>query len=411
MDDLTHRVTSRVFNPKATPASTIAIKVNRLALRSSVQKGLKKTNWFERNFPFSLRRWITVEAAEHGTDDSVFFVPEHPNVDNSHERTLPAQYIKVNPAHHDDVVRRGDDFEISFIGMSVAPLDIVGNNEILLVSLNREENSTLEMETKPELFTPSISKDSIEDSTEIDKERRDAINAQAEALGAGKIESPTASSATATTGTTRQAGAVTSQVDLADRTETSDAVKKEKDARLLNELPNSLTIQLGDIPFLHYDPEIDGHDTGSAPNSFVPIPGSKRVYMQRRGGKASHCDVSMRFTVMEIDKLSEEQLIAIKSLDAIGKSVGKAAATVPYLKFIAWILKFANFLGRSALKQVAEPEHVLSKDMVFLLADSLDDDKSDPAHDIGTSRTSTSTMKREEYGNYLRVSCCQISTR
>ena len=411
MADLTHRVASKVFNPKATPASTIVIKASRLALRSSLQKGLKKTNWFERHFLFSLRRWVTVEAAEKGTDDSVFFVPEHPNVDNSHERSLPAQYIKVNPAHHDDVVRRGDDFEISFIGMSVAPMDIVGNNEILLVSLNREENSTLEMETKPELFTHSTSKDSIEDSTEIGKERRDAINAQVEALGPGKIKSLTASSANATAGTTGQSSAVTSQVDLANQTETSDAVKQENDMRLLNELPNSLTIQLGDIPFLHYDPEIDGHDTGSAPNSFVPIPGSKRVYVQRRASKASHCDVSMRFTVMEIDKLNEEQLIAIKSLDAIGKSVGKASATVPYLKFIAWILKFANFLGRSALKKVAEPDHVLSKDMLFLLADSLDDDKSDPAHDNEISRTSTSTMKREEYGNYLRVSCCQFPTR
>lgn len=365
MNHLKHQA-SKLFDPDTAPDHTIQIKVPGNALRAVVSNGLKKTTFCERYLPHNYSRWVSVEASEHGTNDSVFFVPERPNVDQSHMRLEPAQFVKVNQNKHDDVVRRGDEFEISFAGMSVAQMDIVGNNELLLCSLTRNDG----------IMPP-------------DPEIAETTSNQAQAQVSTKN---TDMSQTFTAPSQKSDASNQKPLDAA-------AIKKDKDwieLADLAELPTALTVQPGDIPFLHYDPVVDGHDVGSSPNSFVPIPGSKRVYLQRSG--ALEQDVLIRFTVMEIDKLSEEQLIAIKSLEDIGKSVGKAAATVPYLKFISWILKFANFLGRSALKKVAEPEHVLSKDMAFLLAD--------PENGDGTtcSVPSSTNSQREEFGNYLRVS-------
>ena len=52
----------------------------------------------------------------------------------------------------------------------------------------------------------------------------------------------------------------------------------------------------------------------------------------------------------------------------MAKSFGKASSSVPNLKIIACLLKFANKLGGSALKNYARPDHVLSTDMCFMLA-------------------------------------------
>lgn len=337
MADLKRALSARLLGDGATPASTVSIRVPRPALRGVVPNGLAKADACAALLPLTPTRRVHVEAADAGVAESVFFVPETPNVLERHARAHSAQYVKLCPAGREDVVRKGDAFEISFVGMSVAKMDMVGNNELLLCSLTRDDG----IMPKPGAGRPAP-------------------------VGEGNGDGRPAPQ--------------------------EEVLPSQPDRELLSELPTALTVQPGDTPFLHYDPEVDGHDVGSAPNVFVPIPGSKRVYLQRRGG--CERDVFVRFTVMEVDKLSEEQLIAIKSLEDIGKSVGKAAASIPYLKFISWILKFANYLGRSALRKVSQPEHVLSKDIAFMIADRDDDNGSN------------ASSQREEQGNYLRVSLC-----
>lgn len=477
MNRFSKKATTAIFDPEKAPENAIEIKVARDNLRSVVNNGLKKTNYLQRLIPLSRRRWVTVEGSDHGTSDSVFFVPERANVSESHARMEPAQYIKINPSEHDDVVRRGDDFEITFLGMSVAPMDTVGNNELLLCSLTRNDgimpmepdepeekegpddsamsNVTSSANTSATTESPLKSAGhSFEDTTEkaepetiakvpvpetpvkapkpeasapvtaiapspeskvkpaapevkakpaaaaskgggVNNLMKGLLNVAGAAATVQKTLAPSASGP-ATGKKSAEPGSTLVEGQPAPPKPLTLAQKKKQEAidkiAELAELPTSLVVHPGDIPFLHYDPVVDGHDTGSAPNSFVPIPGSKKVYLQRKA--AQDRDVFFRFTVMEVDKLSEEQLIAIKSLEAIAKSVSKAASTVPYLKIISSILKFANFLGSSALKKVSEPEHVLSKDLLFLLADPKG------AEEEGTGG------QRDAYGNYLRVSEC-----
>lgn len=363
MAELTHRASSLLVPSSKTPDTSLSIKVNRKSLRCVIDKGLSKGSWFERHNPLRLSNRVAVEAAEFGTADSVFFVPEQPNVNLTSRRVAPVEYVKVSPYTTADAVSQDDAFEISFVGMSISPQDAAGDNELLLFSLTKED------------FLPAESK-----------------------LNASAHPAPDVSDLSATTASAEQEEdpdkdfirKVTSVASVAEQNPAID----NKD---LGDLPTSITIHPGDHPFIHFDPEVDGHDTGNQPDTFVPIPGSKRVYMQRQPEcNNKYGDINMRFTVMEIDKLSEEQLIAIRNLDSIGKSVGKAASAVPYLKVISAILKFANFLGRSALKKVSQPDHVMSKDMAFMLAPG-------PDRENGNEK-----MKREEFGNYLRVSFIEL---
>ena len=352
MADLKHRVTSGIL-PLGTPENTVSIKVSRKSLRAVIDEGLKKTTWIERHIPVRLRNRVTVEASEFGTSDSVFFVPEHPNVNLSNQRVAPVEYIKVDVADQHDLVRQDDAFDISFIGMSVSPQDYAGNNELLLCSLTKEDFANLDVK-KQNTFVTNNSESTVSEDTTNDIKTQDSDDAIKKAK------------------------------------QKSYAVQaNDKD---LEDLPTSVTVHPGDYPFVHFDPEIDGHNVGHQPDTFVPVPGSKRLYLQRTPeSNEKYGDVNMRFTIMEVDKLSEEQLIAIKSLEDIGKSVGKAAASVPYLKVISWMLKFANFLGSSALKKVAQPDHVLSKDISFMVAPP----KNQPQN--------SNIQQREQFGNYLRV--------
>lgn len=395
MGDLVNKFSSRIFSPDISPNSTVSIMVDDKALQSAVDNGIRKRNWVNRHNPLATRRRIHVEAADCGTTDSVFFAPERPNVNNSRERVSAAEFIKVNPNEHNDVVRIGDDFEISFVGMSVSTQDFLGDNELLLCSLARKEDCIdhLEMPSDPSLSTAasstttstpshesnehSVSTTSTPQKPQMDKGVEEAHDSTLES-GLGKpsdLLSVSAGGKHSTMSHKKSTLADSENLDLSD-------------------LPTSLPIRPGDLPFLHYDPETDGHDSGSEPNTFIPIPGTKRLFVQKRGSEVETAndirDVVIRFTIMEIDKLSEEQLIAVKSLEEVAKSVGKASNSVPYLKFISWLLKFANTLGRSALKKVARPDHVMSTDMCFMLAPN--DDPNAPA------------VQREEYGNYLRVS-------
>ncbi|KAI0560910.1 hypothetical protein FGB62_98g033 [Gracilaria domingensis] len=355
MADLKSRISSRIF-PPSTPTHTVSIKVRRKALQSAVDNSVRKRDFYYRYVPYHTRRRVLVEASECGTTDSILYAPERPNVGESHQRVTATEFVKVSQDTSSDLVRRDHDFEVSFIGFSVAQQDYIGDNELLLCSLARKSDHHEVSESEPSVTT---------------------------------------SSSTATGSSSNDNEAVDQFQKAKLREGTVPITPKNKRIDLCD-LPTALPIRPGDVPFLHFDPETDGHDTGTEPDAFVPIPGSKRLFIQRKGSKLDGesegmRDVSMRFTVMEIDKLNEEQLIAIKSLEEVAKSVGKAASSVPYLKFISWLLKFANTVGRSALRKVARPDHVMSTDVSFMLAEPKGIKKGDESYE-----------QREEFGNYLR---------
>lgn len=373
----------------ATPDDTVSIKVPRSSLGSYNDTGLAKTGLLARHIATPLRKRVYVEAAHCGTNDSIYFAPDTPSANQTNHRETPTEYIKICPDDHDDVVCIDDDFEIEFVGMSVTRQDTFGGNDLLLCSLTREEEAAgmnILSKTRPPLSpmsssspttsfgtnsepsidpsdvtTPASSVDPVEDAVQTKQMSTNAQRANP-AKGLAKIKSG-----------------------------------ESADNDPMSNMPDNLRINPSDIPFIHYDPVYDGHDVGSRPDTYVPTPGSKRLYLQRKGRLANDYSqddlpvLYIRFTVMEVDKLSEEQLDAIRSIDSIARSVKNAAASVPYLKIVSAMLKFANHIGKSALKKVSRPDHVMSADVGFKLHRPViegEDEKPRP--------------RQEQFGNYLR---------
>lgn len=336
------------------PAHAISVKVPKSALRGSLDTGLLKKDIFAQNLPIRINKRVIVEASEAGTNDSIFFAPEAPTVDISKSRVTPTQYIKARPCDHDDIVYSDEDFEISFVGMSITPHDRFGGNDILLCSLAKTDEPEANM----------------------------SQDRPVEALGNAQTISNVSVVSEESSAT----------MSVAEKQKLDKEMKLQKS---LDNLPLSLQLGRRDIPFIHYDPVIDGHDIGKKPDTFVPIPGTKRLYKQRRhdGSKQRNNTEFVRFTVMEIDSLSDEQLQAVRDIEEITVSVSKAAATIPYLKVVSWMLKVANSLGKAALKKVASPDHVMSEDVKFQIA------------------RRNMPLQSQEYGNYLRVSAALFFRR
>lgn len=309
------------------------VKVPRQSLQSTTDEGIRKRGRLSRLFSRLATVRIPVLSAPAGVSDSVFFVPETSSADVTHSRATCTQLIKIDPSKHDDVVRTTDDFQVSFIGMSVTQQDMFGDNELLLCSLKKAE-------------------------------------------------------------------------DIGYMTKNGMSKKRNKQgsrSALKNIVP-SFTVADDDIPFIHYGPVVDGHTVGSKPNSFVSIPASKRLYIQRKGSpffQESNRQLFVRFSVMEVDRISDEQLIALRRIEDIQKSFQTAGMALPYLMIISWVLKFAKFCGKVAMKHTCTPGHILSKDVGFLLAD--EESCCSPAHNCDFHCAS---RKRSQnvYGNYLRVS-------
>lgn len=341
-------------------------------MKSTNDNGLQKQGCLLRTLPVNMKKRVDVVSSEGGTSDGLFYVPDVASADSTAQRATPVQYAKINPNEHSNVVRRNHDFHISFIGMCITPQDFGKTNELLLCSISKRNH----------VFSKNMEKRVTEKKKEriLEKEKKK----ESKMTGSEEVE-------------------VTDEI-LADETSITDATN-EKGEKLknseANKFPLSLSMSENDIPFIHYDPIIDGHNTGTAANSFVTIPSTKRMYLQRNGTSPDVLldrRIMVRFTVMEIDKLSEEQMEAIKSIEKISASVGSAAAAVPYLKFVSSVLKFATHFGKSALKRACNADHVMSKDVSFMLGEPQVEKGEDGEDD-------TKPAASEPYGNYLRVSC------
>lgn len=286
----------------------------------------------------------------------MFYAPEG-SLSSNNGRVTPTEFVKIRPTAGDPtIVRRSDAFEISFVGMSVTPEDTTFKNthDLLLYS----------MKTCPNV----IPDDTIDDDGEnVTAARRRPINGEGHSV--------------------------------------SDEIHSELTDDDVPIVPTSgFSLSPDDIPFIHYDPVVDRRDGGSVPNLFVRVPESKALFHQHRGdctrqrpvnGLAS---VSLRFNVLEIDHVSDGQARSAGSVGELSKLVNTSG--IPYLQPLSMAASATSALGKEGRKNYLKPDHVMAKDLVFMLAEPEDDDN--------TSRSGSSTSgssRVETYGNFLRVSC------
>ena len=252
------------------------------------------------------------------------------------------EFVKVRPTAGDKtIVRRTDTFEIRFVGISVIPEDTIfnDNNELLLYSLKTSPEALYDIDDDAEKLREN-------DSDDLHSELTD-------------MEAPVAP----------QSG---------------------------------FSLSPDDIPFIHYDPVVDGHGVGTKPNSFVPVPASKSLFLQHCPNDSKKpinglSSISLRFNVLEIDRVSDGQARAVGSIGELGKMVKSTG--VPYLQPLSMAVSAASALGKEGLKNYSKPDHVMSKDLLFLLAEP----DEDGPQSAGSSSSST-MCPVETYGNFLRVS-------
>lgn len=333
---------------------TVAVAVPIRDLFGSVDNGLrKKSSGFMNRF---LNRCVRVEASACGVKDFVFYAPEG---DPSNRRATPTEFVKVRPTDDDKtIVRRNDNFEISFVGMSVIPEDtiFVDKNELLLYSLKT---------------SPDALQDIIDDAEKLRENQSDDLHSELT-----DMDAPIAPT-------------------------------------------SGYSLSPDDIPFIHYDPVVDGHDVGTRPNAFIPVPASKALFYQHNAKRMTQekpenglSSVSLRFNVLEIDCVSDGQARAVGSIGELGKMVKTTG--VPYLQPLSMAINAASAIGKEALKNYSKPDHVMSKDLMFLLAEPTDSDRSADRNfnSPGSSSSSPSSSSSgsdtnnrvENYGNFLRVS-------
>lgn len=263
------------------------------------------------------------------------------------------------------VVQATDAFEIKFVGMNVAPQDCVArnDNELLLYSLTRDTHPAAAASTPPQ---PS------------DTDVPGAMRAADRARGVSSLG-----------------------VDLCGEMLTGSEARGMRRATSsmrasTYKAPAGFAPSPSDVPFIHFDPAIDGHGSGTETDAFVPIPASKSVYMRHVGGGKAEDEgetVNVRFSVMEIDRISDGQLRAIAGIGEVGGYV-EGQAGLPYMQLVSGALNMATFLGESALKKYSKPDHVLSKDVEFLLGDGESEAQTGSASETETGAA--------HVGNYLR---------
>ena len=72
-----------------------------------------------------------------------------------------------------------------------------------------------------------------------------------------------------------------------------------------------------DVPLIHYDPVIDGHNQGSTASSFLSVLAPKALYKQHKAEHDRVLTIPVRFTVMAIDKMTTLQAAEISKIDSL----------------------------------------------------------------------------------------------
>lgn len=357
----------------------LSVNVTRKSLTNATGNGLTRNMLSLLRLPAR----VSVEATTHDRADSVFYAPfpayfvvsngthghsDHPDIPfASPHRPTATEFLTVNPHTDrvDNLVSYEDDFELSFVGMNVPPQHSSASNpnELLLYSLRSNVYPDGEDDDYSKVNSPMFNSNSYHP--------HDSVVSPSMSLKRNSLKSAL--------GISVPAPSVAEASIL-----THVSVDSPPGAHLL---PT-------DVAFIHYDPVVDGHNEGSLPDTFLPVPASKAVIRQHRAFTTSNHDsqtqeqseeqrtrptssssaslVTVRFTVMEVDKVTSAQALTLASLSHMSHTsssgyTGPGGIVVPYANLISSAVQVANTIGRRALRKYARSDHVMSKDMEFRL--------------------------------------------
>lgn len=389
-------------------APSVSVRAYRNDLRGAIDNGMPKVGLLERVREWRAWKRVLVEGTPLGTKDSVFFAPDNPTTDTYDSRGTPTTFVNIDPRRSPHTVYRGDPFEITFLGMSVSPHDFFSSeeNELLLYSLTRG-NDILAPGAEPLVTSPASTMTMSAHGTNSSLEGPIEVSDLAANAASQGVPATTSPLQTSPLHSALHPRALSSNGLYGIPSGHQAAALGMAGARALSmngapmmssqnfAVPTGISSVTSDAPFIHYDPVIDGHDVGNAPDAYVPVPATKALYLRCVGKKGTAADdmipqsVSIRFTIMEIDKVSDVQARAISGVDQLGNYVSPGAESVPYLELLTRAFAVASSLGKSGLKRYEKPDHVHSVDMEFLLAD----------------RENSNRKSEEEpvFGNYLQV--------
>lgn len=381
-------------------APSVSVRAYRNDLRGAIGDNSSKLLFLKRLK--ALRAWkrVLVEGAPLGTKDAVFFAPDNCLSGSNDSRGTPTSFVNIDPKESLHTVYRGDAFEISFLGMSVSSEDTFDSegNELLLYSLTRNSDilapGSEMMSNSPgsTITAPTISSVGTPADGDVP-----TVTIQQVSSGVSPSIGTMPPRALSTSGVTSFSSTQNGFALQSQRTTSMNAVPNGYAGTAFS-VPTGVLSATGDVPFIHYDPVIDGHDVGNASDTYVPVPATKSLYLRCLGKKGTSADeilpqsVSIRFTIMEIDKVSDVQARSISGVDKLGNYVSPGAESVPYLELLTRAFAVASSLGKSGLRRYERPDHVHSVDMEFLLAERDND-----ANGNGP--------KEPECGNYLQVRC------
>lgn len=364
---------SPLQNLQLTPQHAFPLYVSTADLRNATDNGLPKLH--SRLFA-RFRKEVLVESAPFSCSDSLFFAPlRDASATVSMSGPVPTEFAAVPPnVDTDHLVCARHDFEVSFVGMHVTPQDgpLTVSNELLLYSVARrvegsegvDVNSGDHEILKRQRRTPRRSSElSISESSEYDH--------------------------------TPSIRSIWADIHSDRRNNRRVTEHKRKGSHESN-----AHLNVRDDPTMHYDPVQDGHDDGTAPNTFRAIPGRKSLLIRHAGASENAsglANVAMRFTVMEVDRVTEAQRKGVEKLSGV---LNNTARGVPFGALISPAVDGLSAAGNAGLDSYAKPDHVISKDVEFKLLQEMP--VGEPVNKSSLEGQKDPSSRYAE--NYLRVS-------
>lgn len=385
----------------------ISVRVRRSALSNALGNGMNKLGLYE-NMKNKFKKRISVEGTTHGQFDSLFYAPfpkagknETPALPTPGSRKLGTQQNKppipekvqflgtgFPCTDEEDLVRIGDGFDISVVGMSITPQDAFADsfNELLLYSMHKASDCEGTDTGRPELNDLSVN------YTYRDNERQKREDVR-DRHYEGHPHSPSKFDNRQTT---------------TQRNFREDISKKPT---TFNGYPLPC---LDELPRIHYDPFGDGFTAGTLPDTFVSVPASRACVLRQdpasqnaecletmkkpdsNGADCTCQGISLRFTVLEIDKITQAQLTALAGLESGSQAAAALGASLPFSGLLTTAASTVTRLGSAKLQKYAKPDFVLAKDVFFRLcprswpysgsyksaADDSESDSSNPEKEI-----------------------------
>lgn len=348
---------------------SLQVRVTKSSLKNAAGSLLRPPKWWRR-LGIAQHTRVYVEPWENDRSDSIFYAPfsngqtrrqqstslasdqSSRNSSSSSERRrsiehpTAADFINIHPDRvpRSSLVDPSEDFEISFVGMVVPPFDFFrrNNNELLLFSLS--SGSATANNSTSSVNSMTSSKNSSQRESESNYEKKGYVSKD---------------------GKHRNLHTKQNSISNAELI-AGDLVSGVAQGNLQGGL------HLDDIPTIHYDPDKDGFQYGTEPDTFVSIPASKSLFLQHEGKTVSETDnvtgsVPIRFTVMEIDRITKAQASAIACATQLGSMASTSSTVVPYANIVSWAFSFASTVSSRQLRKYSRPDFVMSTDVVFRL--------------------------------------------